>query len=349
MGAVDVEQAIGRRVVVFQSPFQIGVNRERLAPPRPEEVVVRVEFSAISAGTELLAYRGQLPDDVPLDAGLPALSKTVAYPLRYGYAAVGAVIATGSRVSPAWVGRRVFCFHPHASHLLARPEDTVPIPEDVTSRDAVFLANMETAVTLILDGRPTIGGLAVVFGQGVVGLLATALLSRHPLKRLFTVDPVSRRRKASLDAGADAVFAPKELEALQDRLTADSDGALADVVFELSGDPQSLNDAVSVAGFGARIVIGSWYGTKTADIRLGGRFHRSRIRLISSQVSSLPSELSARWSPARRIAVAWDMIRSVQPSRFITHEIPVEQAVEAYELLDLRPAETLQAVLTYGE
>jgi 2-desacetyl-2-hydroxyethyl bacteriochlorophyllide A dehydrogenase len=349
MGAVGLEKAIKRRAVVFQSPFHVGVSRERLAPPRPEEVIVRVEFSAISAGTELLAYRGQLPDDIPLDAVLPALSKKVAYPLRYGYAAVGAVTVAGSQVSPTWLGRRVFCFHPHASHLCMRSEETVPIPEDVTSRDALFLANVETAITLMLDGRPTIGELAVVFGQGVVGLLATVLLSRHPLKGLFTVDPASRRREASLVAGAHAVFAPTEFKALLSRLSADSGGTSADLVFELSGDPQSLNDAIAAAGFGARIVIGSWYGTKTSDIRLGGRFHRSRIRLISSQVSSLPAELSGRWSQARRIAVAWDMIRSIQPSRFITHEIPVKQAAEAYKLLDRCPAETLQVVLTYEE
>ncbi len=348
MGAVDVEQAIKRRAVVFRSPFQVGVKRECLASPKPEEVIVRVEFSAISAGTELLVYRGQLPDDVPLDAGLPALSGAMAYPLRYGYAVVGAVIAAGSQVAPTWLGRRVFCFHPHASHLCVRPEDTVAVPEDIANRDALFLANMETAVTLMMDGRPGIGELVVVFGQGVVGLLATALLARHPLRRLFTVDPLPRRREASLDIGADAVFAPQELEALLDRLSADSGGNSADLVFELSGDPRSLNDAMAAAGFGARIVVGSWYGAKTSHIRLGGRFHRSRIRLISSQVSSLPSELSARWNPARRLAVAWDMIRSLHPSRLISHEFPVEQAPEAYELLDHRPAEALQVVLTYG-
>jgi threonine dehydrogenase-like Zn-dependent dehydrogenase len=295
-----------------------------------------------------LVYRGQIPAEMPLDAVLPALAGKVEYPLRYGYAAVGTVSALGSEVSPEWLGRRVFCFHPHASHICMRAADMVRIPEDVGGRDALFLANVETAVTLIMDGRPAIGEHAVVFGQGVVGLLATALLSRHPLKSLFSVEPADLRREASLRAGAQAAFAPTELGALQDRLSADTDGAMADLVFELSGDPQVLNAAIAAAGFGARVVIGSWYGTKRSDIQLGGRFHRSRIRLISSQVSSLPAELTARWSPSRRLEVAWEMIRRIQPAQFITHDIPVQRVSTAFELLDQRPSEALQVVLTYG-
>ena len=86
---------------------------------------------------------------------------------------------------------------------------------------------------------------------------------------------------------------------------------------------------------------------KPATVNLGGRFHRSRIHLISSRVSTLPREVLARWTKARRLATAWDMVRCVKPSRFITHEFPVEKAAEAYALLDQRPSETVQVVLTY--
>ena len=86
-------------------------------------------------------------------------------------------------------------------------------------------------------------------------------------------------------------------------------------------------------------------GPKPAALDLGGRFHRSRIRLISSQVSTLPADAAARWDKARRRETAWEMIRRITPSRFITHEMPVERAAEAYELLDRRPEDVLQVVL----
>jgi 2-desacetyl-2-hydroxyethyl bacteriochlorophyllide A dehydrogenase len=336
-----------RTCVVFQSPFHVAVAADEVPAPGPGEVLVRVDLSAVSAGTELLVYRGQVPADLPLDAKLPALTGAARFPLRYGYAAAGGVTAVGRQVDPAWRGRRVFCFHPHASHLVAAPAELIPIPDDVDTRNAVFLATMETAVTLMMDAQPAIGERVVVFGQGVVGLLATALLSRYPLKSLFSVDPFARRRDAALAAGAQAVFDPAALEALNQRLQEDSGGAMADLVFELSGNPQTLDAAIAAAGFGSRIIIGSWYGTKPTTVSLGTRFHRSRIRLISSQVSSLPHAFLARWTTARRLATAWDMIRRVQPSGFITHEFPVAKAAEAYALLDQAPSETVQLVLTY--
>ena len=340
---------MNRTAVVMLGPRRIAVCREELPPPGTDEVGVQASLSALSAGTELLFFRGETPPDLPLDAVLPALCGPARYPLRYGYAIVGRVIAQGANVSGDLRGRRVYCFHPHASHMNLRPADTFPIPDDVDDRDAVFLANMETALTLMLDGGPTIGEAVAVFGLGVVGLLATALLARHPLRCLATIDPLPRRREISLSAGSHAAFDPLQIDELASCLSSGSGGALADLVFELSGEPSALNAAIRSCGFGGRVVIGSWYGVKPAGLDLGGRFHRSRIRLISSQVSTLPAEASARWDKVRRIATAWEMIRRVRPARFITHVLPVERAVEAYDLLDRRPAEVLQVVFTYGE
>lgn len=340
---------MNRSAVVIQAPYRIGVCREEIPLPGPGEVAVQCRLSAISAGTELLFYRGQVPPDMALDSGLSALTGPARYPLRYGYAAVGEVTALGPDVSADLRGRRVFCFHPHASLATVRPADIIPIPNDIAGRDALFLANMETAVTLVLDGRPAVGETVAVLGQGTVGLLATALLARHPLRRLFSVDPIPRRRAASLETGAHASFDPRDIDALASRLESDCGGAMADLVFELSGDPSALNAAIDLTGFGGRIVIGSWYGTRPAAVDLGGRFHRSRIRLISSQVSTLPAHAAARWDRARRIETAWELIRASRPSRFVTHEMPVERAAEAYELLDRRPWEAIQVVLTYGD
>ena len=95
------------------------------------------------------------------------------------------------------------------------------------------------------------------------------------------------------------------------------------------------------------MVIGSWYGGKRADLDLGGHFHRSRIRLISSQVSTIAPDLRGRWTKARRFNLAWEMIKKIQPSRFITHRLPVERASEAYQLIDQKPEESVQVVFTY--
>jgi len=195
---------------------------------------------------------------------------------------------------------------------------------------------METAVNLVQDGAPRLGERVAVLGQGVVGLLVTALLARFPLGSLAAVDGFARRREASLLAGAGKVHAPG------DAPTGDRD-----LIFELSGSPEALNQAIALAGYGGRIVVGSWYGQKCAPIDLGGRFHRNRLHITSSQVSTIAPELSGRWDKNRRLAVAWRMIEQLGPERWITHRFPITQAESAYRLLDEQPGETIQVVLTY--
>jgi threonine dehydrogenase-like Zn-dependent dehydrogenase len=177
-----------------------------------------------------------------------------------------------------------------------------------------------------------------VFGQGVVGLLTTALLARIPLGSLITVDPDPVRRATSREFGAEQSLAPSELQDLAEH---------ADLTYELTGDPQALDQAISVTGFEGRVVLGSWYGTKQATLNLGGRFHRSRIRLLSSQVSTIASPLSGRWDKRRRLEFALQMVRAVEPTRLVTHRVPIERAAEAYALLDTHREHVLQVVLTY--
>jgi threonine dehydrogenase-like Zn-dependent dehydrogenase len=190
----------------------------------------------------------------------------------------------------------------------------------------------------------------VVFGQGVVGLLTTALLAQFPLARLITLDRFASRCERSvalgahfsLDAGAADVVGHVQA-CLQEPSTA----AGADLTYELSGNPGALDHAIAVTGFSGRIVIGSWYGQKRADLNLGGRFHRSRIHLISSQVSTLAPEWGGRWTKRRRLQVAWHMLQQLRPASLITHRVPIEQASHAYALLDQHPEEAVQVLLTY--
>ena len=121
----------------------------------------------------------------------------------------------------------------------------------------------------------------------------------------------------------------------------------ADLCYEISGNPAALDQAIEATGFSGRVVIGSWYGLKRSDLNLGGRFHRSRVRLIGSQVSSIAPELTGRWNKTRRHQATWRMLAQVQPARLITHRFPIEQAAQAYELIDRHPEEVIQVILTY--
>jgi len=309
--------------------------------------LIQTQLSAISPGTESLIYRGEFPEEMSIDATIPDLSGTLAYPLKYGYSAVGQVIAIGEEVDPTWEGRNVMAFHPHESHFIADPNLLLPVPEDITLQDAVFLPNMETAVNFVMDGKPLIGENVAVFGQGIVGLLTTSLLATLPLSNLVTLDCHSLRREASKEVGAIVSLSPEEADLQKSLKEYLPNGA--DLTYEISGSPAALDQAILATGFAGRIVIGSWYGSKRATVELGGRFHRSRIQLISSQVSSIAPEFNSRWTKKRRFDVAWEMMRQLKPSRFITHRFSINEAARAYQLLDQNPAEVIQIILTYDQ
>ncbi len=343
-----------RTALWFTAPKSVRVQEEELAQPAAGEVRVRVAASAISPGTEMLVYRGEFPPELALDSTLGALGGGFRYPVCYGYASVGQVDALGTGVDAAWAGRRVFAFQPHATAFVSAVTDLLPIPDDVADEDALFLANMETAVNFLLDGAPLIGERVAVFGQGVVGLLTLSLLAQLPLTTCVAVDRWPARRAAALRLGATAVVDPAlddsapQLRALGGAGADAEDPTGFDLIFELSGAPSALDQAIAAAAFDGRIVVGSWYGAKRASLDLGRRFHRGRVRLISSQVSTLTPALAGRWTKARRLEVAWRRIAALRPSQLITHRLPLDRAEAAYRRIDEEPDSCLQVILTPG-
>jgi threonine dehydrogenase-like Zn-dependent dehydrogenase len=188
----------------------------------------------------------------------------------------------------------------------------------------------------------------------VVGLLTTALLARIPCVRVITIDPIKKRLEFSRKFGAELALNPpgkKYLKSLNRLLNLNSgnrsDQATADLIFELSGSPEALNSALQLVGYQGRIVIGSWYGNQPVSIDLGTSFHRNRLQLISSQVSTIHPALRGRWNKQRRYELVWQMLREIKPEVLITHGIPFRKAAAAYQLIDQNSAEVIQVILTY--
>lgn len=331
------------------SPGVVEIREEQIPKLGSSQVLVRSLYSAISSGTEMLLYRGQFPADLALDENIPALSGGVKYPLKYGYSLVGEVAEVGEEVQGEWLGKRVFSFQPHTSHFHTETRYLQVVPEGLAAQDAVFLPNMETALGFVMDGAPVIGERAVIFGQGIVGLLTTALLAEFPLESMVTFDHYDLRRRTSLELGADQSLEPGANISVGKSDQAGDNAGLhwADLVFELTGNPEVINQAIEAAAYEGRIIVGSWYGRKKASLELGGWFHRGRIKIISSQVSHIGANFSGRWDKARRFNLAWEMIRQIKPSRLITHTIPIQEAQQAFNVLENDPGEALQVVFEY--
>jgi NADPH:quinone reductase-like Zn-dependent oxidoreductase len=84
-----------RDALRFVGPRDVAIVAERVAAPGSGELLVETVVSAISPGTELLVYRGEAPSGVALDTSIDGMQSAARFPLKYGYATVGRVVALG--------------------------------------------------------------------------------------------------------------------------------------------------------------------------------------------------------------------------------------------------------------
>ena len=332
------------RAVWFAGPGRAEIRAESLPAVGPRELLVRAERSAISHGTEMLVYRGQVPPDLTLD--LPTLAGGFDFPVKYGYAGIGTVLEAGREVTEVRTGDRVFCLHPHQTRYVVSSELAWRLPDELDPERGVFAANVETALNVLLDTPVRLGERVLVFGQGTVGLLIGMLARRNGAGRVVVVDPIEHRRVLALSLGADAALDPTAAttDALFETL-----GGRPDLVYEASGSPTALQSAIDAVADDGTVTVCSWYGTKAAPLLLGGRFHRGRVHLRSSQVGRIAPELGGRWDYARRRATVLGLLAELPVERLISHRVAFEEAAQAYALVAERPDETIQVVLTYGE
>jgi len=326
------------RAVHFVAPRRVELREVELPDPSEGRILVATEWSGISSGTELLAYRGEVDPDLPLDETLGALAGTFAYPFRYGYSAVGRVVRPAG---PLREGQRVFAFHPHQDRFVTDAADAVPV-DDLDPRAATLYPMVETALQVALDAAPRLGETVVVAGLGAVGILVAALLGRTGAV-VLGAEPEPARRAAAAAFGVRAVDPAAAAEAV----AADTGGRGADLVVEASGNPQALAASLGLLAHEGTALVCSWYGTKPVTLPLGAAFHRRRLALRSTQVSTLPAALSARWDRRRRAELAWRLCRQLPLSALATHAFPFERAAEAYACADRKDDGLIHAALRY--
>ena len=323
------------RRLMFIAPRRVELAAVDVAEPGPGQVLVRTLHSGISSGTELLCYRGLLDPDLPLDERIGSLSGSFRYPFPYGYSCVGVVERSSGAVPPGTV---VFAFHPHQDRFVVAGSDVVVLPEGTDPRSGTLFPLVETALQISLDAGPVTHETVVVLGLGAVGVI-TALLLQQAGADVLAADPLAGRRALAVSLGVPAVT-PDELPS---RLP---DGGVP-LVVEVSGSPPALADALPLLAHEGTALVGSWYGEQQVRLPLGGAFHRRRLTIRSSQVSTIPAALAGRWDVARRRRVAAGLLDVLPLTALATTEVPFEDAPRAYEALDRRAPGVLHVALRY--
>lgn len=290
--------------VVFEAPQRVALQRLPLAPAGDEDVVVELEWSGISTGTERLLWSGRMP-------AFPGLG----YPLVPGYESVGRVASAGAR-SGHRTGAHVFvpgarCFGPvrglfggAASRLVVPGARAIPI-DAAFGQQAVLLALAATARHAI--AAPGARTPSLIVGHGVLGRLLArlALLAGGPPPIVWERDPCRRT-----GATGYAVVDPDEDER--------RDHA---AIYDVSGDASLLDRLIERLAPGGEVVLAGFYGEPLAFAFPPAFQREARIRV------------AAEWKQDDLLAVK-QLVESGRLSLdgLITHRQPARDAAAAYPI-----------------
>jgi threonine dehydrogenase-like Zn-dependent dehydrogenase len=320
----DTNAAAPARALFHTAPRRVAIREVPASRPGAGEVLIRTLCSGISGGTERLVYRGEIPADMALDDTIDALGGTFSYPFAYGYACVGEVADTG---------QTVFAFHPHQDVFTARTGDLIPLPV-IDPASATLFPLVETALQVTLDAGAGYRDRVIVLGAGVLGLLTSLLLQRSGWQPLLA-EPQPWRRALAVSLGA-AAAAPEELA--QENVP---------LVIDASGNPDAPAMALDLLAHEGTLLVASWFGTKPVALPLGGAFHRRRLVIRSTQVSTVPARLSGRWTRSRRRQETATLLAGLPLTQLCTHVFPFAEAAEAFLAVDEGRPGLMHAVLNY--
>jgi len=317
--------------VVFPGPQEVEIEDRERPAPAADEVLVETDTSLVSTGTELTILSGDYPEESVWD-------DYGTYPFDAGYANVGTVVEAGgdADISP---GTRVATWSSHAAYVTARATDCVVVPDAVTDDQASLFAIAQIVMNGVRRGRVDWGETVVVYGLGILGQLAVRVCHLAGAETVVGVDLAPERIDYLPDTpgvvGVDA-SATDPVDAVEDA----TDGRLADVVFEVTGNPEAIpGEFEALREQGRLVLLSSPHGKTTLDFH--DDVNAPSVEIIGAHQTSHPPVETPRtpWTKARHAGLFFSYLRRdrLTVGDLFSHSRPYGEAPDLYaSLLDDR-------------
>jgi 3-hydroxyethyl bacteriochlorophyllide a dehydrogenase len=287
--------------VVLEEPERLSLRRLDLEDAAPDDLVIKIDWSGISTGTERLLWTGRMPP-------FPGMG----YPLVPGYESVGRVVDAGSGARDR-IGERVFVpgssgfkdarglFGGAARRVVAPSARVVSISESLAER-GVLIALAATARHAVAGGRD---GPDLIVGHGVLGrlLARVAIAEGHPAPTVWDTNP------ERLSGGEGYNVVHPDSDARRDYRA----------IYDASGDSKLLDLLIARLGKGGEVVLAGFYDQPLSFTFPPAFMREARLRI------------AAEWAPDD-LAATIELIDSGNLSLdgLITHRLSAIQAQDAY-------------------
>ena len=324
--------------VVFPEPNRIIVDEVDLPELTPTDVLIVVEYSSISVGTERWCLTGQmkLPGEPPL-----------AFPHVPGYQAAGIVREVGRDVKQIKPGDRVFsrnCRQPRnwtgswwGGHVQVHVIDyrsVIKLPENVSTYEASSLLLAQVGFNGASKPRVSPGDVAVVIGEGLVGQYAAQVL-RHRGAYVVMSGLVEQRLKLAGKYSADEIFNSVDNDFPAFVRGKYPDGV--DIVLETASSNKTVRMAIELLKYEGQLILNGFY--PESESMLDWHWLRGKEITVYCPNSRTRSRLEATLQLIGE--------RCIKVKELVTHEFNFLQAAEAYQKLLEQPTDSLGIVINW--
>lgn len=319
--------------IVFTAPGVAELLDEEIREPKAGEVVVKMENTTISAGTE----RANLVGDVNINAASFKVEKEARFPRKLGYSGSGVVYKVGEDVEEFKVGDRVATFGGfHASYCIFNKSNLVKIPSEEISFSEASMAYISTfSLAAVRKMKPELGESAIVMGLGILGLFAVQFLKTAGVYPVIAVDPIKEKRDFALSIGADYGLDPTEAD-FANKVKELTEGG-AHMAIEVTGLGKGFDQALDcMRRYGRVALLGC---TRSSDFTIDyyRKIHYPGITIVGAHTGVRPSEESFPnyWTHRDDIAATFKLIKGVRVDykKMVSEIHSPEEAGEVFKRL----------------
>ena len=301
--------------------------------PRPGKVLVRTDLASICGSDLHIVYMGWNAHEFPLMPGYP------------GHEGVGEVVdGGGTGFTPGELvltAPNIWQSQVFAGYQLVEPHFLLRLPADVPRTHLLMAQQLGTVVFGCRRLPSLLGQTVAILGQGSVGLFHDFMLRRLGAHRIIAVEPVAERLAAGRAMGIDEavdVTGHRATEAVLD-LTG---GEGADLVIEAVGSVDTLNQSLQIVRPLGRVAVFGLPPTMEKVPFDWDTFFRKRLDMHT--VFGAQDEPGL---PAFQLAVDYIASGQIDMAPFVTHQLPITQVQDAFDLADSKEDGALKVSLTF--
>lgn len=328
--------------IVFTDVESPTIEERPVPEPGPEEVVIRSDRTLVSTGTELTALSGDVPPGSSWDTHIE-------YPFTPGYNNVGTVVETGADVSSVSTGQRVATYGSHAEYVSASAVACRPIPDGVSNDEAVFFTIAEIVMNGVRRSDLAWGESAAVYGLGLLGQLTARVCQAAGARPVVGFDVADSRLEYLPDDPGIVAANPLEDDP-ETTVRAAARDRLADVVFEVTGNPDVITDEFDVLREQGRMVVLSSPRGETS-IDLHDHCNSPSYAIIGAHNSSHPpvETPATPWTQHRHAELFFDLVEdgTLEVAPLVSHTESYREAPRLYERLLADRSEAMGVVLEW--